>query len=48
MKHLKTLSKTCPAPARLPNEDVSPKVDRYIQMWEILQDSSPKLQIKNP
>lgn len=48
MKHLQTLSKVCPAPARLPNEDVSPKVDRYLQFVELLQDESPKLQFKNP
>jgi hypothetical protein len=48
MKHLQTLSKACPAPARLPNEDVSPKVDRILQMGELLRDESPKVQIKNP
>lgn len=48
MKHIHALSKCKPAPARLPNPNVPPKVDLMIQSWEILFEESPKLQIKIP
>ncbi len=48
MKHIHAMSKHAPAPARLPNPNVPPKLDRAFQFFELMWLESPKLEIKFP
>ena len=48
MKHIHAMSKQAPAPARLPNPNVPPKLDQAFQFVELLWLESPKLELKFP